>query len=781
MTENRSLLENLMHRRVPQIVGMYVAATWLVIELGDWVTGRFALPNNVTSYVFVAMLVMLPAVVLFAYNHGAPGRDQWTKTERVFIPVNGALALLLLYVMGPLLEVEAATETVQIADETGTLQEFEVARRGHHQKVIGFFWQNASGNSDLDWLSYGLPLMLAHDLNRVSPVITVQTPFDSASIQNELRNNGHPAFVGEPQGLRLEIARDRRSAALIIGDFSQAGGTVTINAKVVQAESGEVIAEYSVTGSDWLTAVDDVSAAVQEYLEVQPSDNQSDDPLGQHFSNSIEAIEHFTNGQVAVEVENDYPKGIAELQIAVEIDPEFAEANGVLSMTHYLNSDLEAARETASQALQDSYRLSETSKFVLKANQYIFDGEFDRGTRVIEIWARVQPNSTEALATLAALNIMRGTTASLQEASSAYDRLLELDPNNYGIYREKAEVEQQRGDFAAAADYLQTFLEYEPDSGDAHLQLANVYQALGDLEAAQVSLEDAAILSDSPLESELGLARLLARRGLFKEAEERVIGQLNDDLNAPQRLQVLGAQAEIAFVTGRIEDAIALNIEISEVAKSFMPPMVRMMSIENQRADLLSLVGRTEEAIALADELAAQLQPPIDAYMNFTYTNIYGAANDREAFREWANKTQQVKDQLPPIFLQFIEVQSARLAIWDGDFDTATAHLDSATDIMSQSMLQLFQSNLTISVLHVILADLYLEAGAIDDARDTLEEILKAFPANGYAKLTYAKLHLAEGNIDAGRKALEEALEIWSDASDDYIFLIEAEALMSEI
>jgi tetratricopeptide (TPR) repeat protein len=695
--------------------------------------------------------------------------------------LNGALALILLYAMGPLLVVEAATETVQIADETGTLQEFEVARRGHHKKVIGFFWHNASGNSDLDWLSYGLPLMLAHDLNRVSPVITVQTPFDSTAIQNELRNNGHPAFVGEPQGLRLEIARDRRSAALIIGNFSQAGGTVTINATVVEAESGEVIAEHSVTGSDWLTAVDDVSAAVLEYLEVQPSDNQSDDPLGQHFSNSLEAIEHFTNGQVALGVDNDYPKGIAELQIAVEIDPEFAEANGVLSMTHYLNSDLEAARETASQALKNSYRLSETSKFVLKANRYIFDGDFDRGTRVVEIWTRVQPNSTEALASLAALNIMRGTTDSLQEASGAYDRLLELDPNNYGIYREKAEVEQQRGDFAAAADYLQTFLEHEPDSGDAHLQLANVYQALGDLEAAQVSLEDAAILSDSPLESELGLARLLARRGLFKEAEERVIGQLHDDLNAPQRVEVLSAQAEIAFVTGRIEDAIALNIEITEVAKSFMPPMVRMMSIENQRADLLSLIGRTDEAVALADEITAQLQPPIDAYMNFTYTNIYGAANDREAFREWANKTQQVKDQLPPIFLQFIEFQSARLATWDGDFDAATAHLDSARDIMSQSMLQIFQSNLTISILHVILAELYLDAGAIDDSRDILEDILKAFPANGYAKLTYAKLHLAEGNIDAGRKALNEALEIWSDAGDDYVFLKEAEALMSEI
>ena len=469
------------------------------------------------------------------------------------------------------------------------------------------------------------------------------------------------------------------------------------------------------------------------------------------------------------------------MQSAVEIDPEFAEANGVLSMAHYLNSDLESARETASQALKNSYRLSETSKFVLKANRYIFDGDFDRGARVVDIWTRVQPNSTVALASTAQLNIMWGTTDSLQKAIGAYDRLLELDPKDYGIYRAKAGVEQQRGDFAAAADYLQIFLRHEPDSGAAHLQLANIYQALGDLEAAQVSLEDAAILSDSPLDSELGLARLLARRGLFKETEERLIAQLSDELSPQQRVQVLSAQSEVAFVTGQIEEVIALNVEMNEIAKSFMPPMVRILSIENQRPDLFALLGRTNEAIALADEITAQLQPPLDAYMNFAYTSIYGAADDREAFRVWANKTQQVKDQLPPVFLPFIEFQSAKLAVWDGDFDVAIAHLDSARDLLSQSMLQIFQSNLSISSLHVILADLYLEAGAIDDSRDSLEEILKVFPANGYAKLVYAKLHLAEGNEEAGRKALAEALEIWSDADADYIFLIEAESLMSRI
>jgi hypothetical protein len=87
MSAERSLIEELMHRRVPQIVGMYVAMTWLVIEIGDWVTERFSLPPSITSFVFVTMLVLLPALILFSYNHGAPGRDSWTKTEKFFIPL----------------------------------------------------------------------------------------------------------------------------------------------------------------------------------------------------------------------------------------------------------------------------------------------------------------------------------------------------------------------------------------------------------------------------------------------------------------------------------------------------------------------------------------------------------------------------------------------------------------------------------------------------------------------------------------------------------------------
>ena len=120
--------------------------------------------------------------------------------------------------------------------------------------------------------------MLAHDMNRVSPVISVVTPFRSEGIRNELTKRGYELFLGEPRGLQVQIARDRRSTALIVGSFAQAEESHTINATLMDTESGEVIGTHSVTGSDWLTAVDELSSALLDNLEVAPSDNQSQRP-----------------------------------------------------------------------------------------------------------------------------------------------------------------------------------------------------------------------------------------------------------------------------------------------------------------------------------------------------------------------------------------------------------------------------------------------------------------------------------------------------------------------
>ncbi len=62
--------EELLRRRVPQVVGFYLAAGWALIEFSDWAVGRFGLSGRVTDVLITLLLFGLPFVVLAAWRLG---------------------------------------------------------------------------------------------------------------------------------------------------------------------------------------------------------------------------------------------------------------------------------------------------------------------------------------------------------------------------------------------------------------------------------------------------------------------------------------------------------------------------------------------------------------------------------------------------------------------------------------------------------------------------------------------------------------------------------------
>jgi tetratricopeptide (TPR) repeat protein len=218
-----------------------------------------------------------------------------------------------------------------------------------------------------------------------------------------------------------------------------------------------------------------------------------------------------------------------------------------------------------------------------------------------------------------------------------------------------------------------------------------------------------------------------------------------------------------------------------ELSKAFVPPMVRLINLENQRSGLLSLLGRSDEALASADAIAAQLQPPFDSFMNFTYTEIYARTGNREAFRERAAMSRQSMGQYPEIFKSFIAAETAKIAIWDGEFEKAVRETDRALDLLDRSILQVLLGSLSSSSVYVSIAELYREAGAPEKAREILERVLKVFPAYGYAKLGLARVSIDEGDTADARALLESALEVWSVADADYVHRQEAEELLTTL
>jgi hypothetical protein len=107
--------------------------------------------------------------------------------------------------------------------------------------------------------------------------------------------------------------------------------------------------------------------------------------------------------------------------------------------------------------------------------------------------------------------------------------------------------------------------------------------------------------------------------------------------------------------------------------------------------------------------------------------------------------------------------------------------LDRAREILSQSLIQLMQRNLGVAGMQVKLADLYLQARATEKYRAQIEGALKVFPADAYAKLVQAKGQIAGGDMGPARQTLESAIDIWLQADDDYIRLVEAKALLATL
>ena len=84
----KSLFKEVLKRRVPQIIGSYIiAATSLVLFL-DWLSTRYDYPESYISLALFGIISIIPSVIILAYFHGTPGKDAWTKMEKIGIPVN---------------------------------------------------------------------------------------------------------------------------------------------------------------------------------------------------------------------------------------------------------------------------------------------------------------------------------------------------------------------------------------------------------------------------------------------------------------------------------------------------------------------------------------------------------------------------------------------------------------------------------------------------------------------------------------------------------------------
>ena len=93
----KSFIKVLLDRRIPHILGSYLVAGTSLILFIEYLVDKYQFPSHYPTLSLFALMGILPSVIILSYFHGAPGKDEWTKVEKVGIPVNVFFIAVILF------------------------------------------------------------------------------------------------------------------------------------------------------------------------------------------------------------------------------------------------------------------------------------------------------------------------------------------------------------------------------------------------------------------------------------------------------------------------------------------------------------------------------------------------------------------------------------------------------------------------------------------------------------------------------------------------------------
>ena len=147
-----SLMRNFVERRVPHSVALYIDVSWGCVQFTQFIVNEFVLSPHWTRVVLSMVLLFLPTVLMLAWFHGKPGRNRVTLTEKVGIPVNLAVAAVVLALAFSGTDLGAAVERA-------------IPKAEFRKRTALFPFDAGSGlGEDGSWVSYLTPRALTLDL-----------------------------------------------------------------------------------------------------------------------------------------------------------------------------------------------------------------------------------------------------------------------------------------------------------------------------------------------------------------------------------------------------------------------------------------------------------------------------------------------------------------------------------------------------------------------------------------------------------------------------------------
>ena len=388
--------------------------------------------------------------------------------------------------------------------------------------VAVLYFDNTSGEKDLDWLRTGITEMVVTDLSQSQSLEVVGTD-RLYGILAEMRRADDKTM--SPEVVR-EIAQRTGVDNVIVGSYMKSGDAVRINLRLQEAGSGKIITSERVEGpnaSSLFAMVDDLSKRIRTRFETlraggvteapnllakpgaTPSDGL-DHGLGDVTTSSIDAYKAYAEG---INLHNRYreTEAAAQFEKAIVIDPAFAMAYVKLAVAQNNMGHIDLSDKYAGLALKNSARLTPRERFYIEG--YYYSKQNATLARGLDAYRKCLDLDAGHEACRHNLALGLASIERDAEAAQNYEELIRRGTTNPTTYSNLAGSYWRLGEMDKALAVTQAFSKRNEESAGGHRGVGAALLALGQYEQALQEFDRAELLD--PTDQTLAVGRSIAQ------------------------------------------------------------------------------------------------------------------------------------------------------------------------------------------------------------------------------------------------------------------------------
>ncbi len=769
LTQSSGVWQELMRRRVPYILGAYIVVGWILLELTDWIVGRWVLSPHITDVGVSIWLFMAPAVALLAWTHGAPGRDRWTRAEIVGVGLNLLVAAGLLFVLFRGQDLGAATNTVTVLDEEGRTVERVIPKREFTRRVAVFAFVNESEETALDWLQFGAPWALVLDVEQddwIRPVTGFAQEMEGESAIS-------PSHL--PLARQRELATDRSLEYMLVGSIHGTSSAPLLKSRLYDAESGALLVEHEFKGTHPLDLVDRVSVQMRKDLGV-PSGHiarTADLPVRELLSDSLVAVRAFLQAEYAEG--RDAAANLRLLAAATAVDSTFSLAQAALGEGYLAFNQPDVAYAAYETALRHEYRLSERSRFEIKVRYYQITRQPEKALAIARMRTDLYPGDPNAWDVLGIVLLNQGDNAG---AAEAFQTGRDLDPSSWGRVQLLGQANMNAGRVDNAMRAYDRYADRYPDRVAPIRAIGGMYLQEGSFTTAAEQFERALLIDPTDFQSLVAMADISERTAEFGQARAYYDRAISGSRGTDQMWVVGGRLVGFFDLQGMTDSAIARVEALSGYLRSSQGRLAELQNRVNTIA-LYPRAGRTGQARALLDTLRAELEPPMTHFVPIAEALLLRELGQGERLEAKIPEARRLYEEFGYVafdwMMLYLDAESRRLQ--DRCADAIPLYEQAAAGMQSGL---LGETDVSLGGNPWLgLGTCYRETGRQGDAANALGQSYARIPADARVLLQLALLYRDMGDRTEAMRYLNGAVHVWRNADPDHVLANEANALLA--